>query len=431
MKVLIFGDGATETGFGRICDSIGVRAFKRGHQVLGAGLYFDGLLPPQFEGQPLPYHVAALASKPDPYGEVAKLIGVFQPDVVLCVQDYPYAVQLFQHPGIDWSRHARVMITPVDGVPIEPTWLDLLPHLDGAMTISEFGVKAFADAGYRVGLCRPGINPDKFFRIAPDQRREVRAKLGLTDGHFLLGTMAQNQGRKCISIMVEAFMAWAKDKPHARYLLDMDEVSPAGWHIPNMVRANGWDATKLIFRSDAIRAGITDLRDRYNALDAHVVLAHREGYGLPLVEAMACGVVSMAMDYCSGTEIVGDGRGCLVKPIDYSVIGTWGGARDYFPDKADFIGQLQWLHDHPAERAAMAERGMAWAREQTWDKAADATIAVLEAANARRKAWLAAQPVPAPEPPPAVLSPVIARPDAKGPGTDGVSVPVELVEGAA
>jgi len=430
VRVLLVSDSAVPTGFGRIIDEIGIRLVKRGQQVLATSYYYDGLLPPQFDGTPLPYHVAVLAGKPDQVGEIAKVIAAFQPEVVVSCQDFPYAVQLFLHPGIDWSRIARVMITPVDGTPIESGWLDLMPHLDGAMTISEFGVKAFADAGYRVGLCRPGINSDKFFRVTPEQRRETRAKLGLTDQHFVLGTMAQNQGRKAISIMLEAFMAWAKDKPHARYLLDMDEVSPAGWHIPNIVRANGWDATKLIFRNDAVRAGITDLRDRYNALDAHVVLAHREGYGLPLVEAMACGVVSMAMDYCSGTEIVGDGRGCLIKPIDYSVIGTWGGARDLFPDKTDYIRQLQWLHDNPAERAAMAERGMTWAREQTWDKAADATISVLEQANSRRKAWIAGQP-PAPEaPPPALAMPMVT------PNPDGQQVvpggeAVELVEGAA
>jgi len=127
------------------------------------------------------------------------------------------------------------------------------------------------------------------------------------------------------------------------------------------------------------------LRERYNALDAHMVISHREGYGLPLAEAMACGVVSIALDYCSGTEICGDGKGGLIKPLPFTSVSTWGGALDKYADLTDLTAQLQRLHDHPAERAALAEKGMAWARAQTWDAAADAMQDAVERVIKARK----------------------------------------------
>ena len=405
-KVLIVSDCGVATGYGRIADEIGIRMRKRGYDLMALSYFYDGLLPAQYDGTLLPYHVGVLTNKPNQLQDIANVIGAMQPDIVLSIQDFPYHTSLFSHPSIDWSKHSRVLITPVDGTPILPSWLSLLDNIEGALTISQFGVDAFADAGHSVDLCRPGINPNSFFRVPSSQRLEIRAKLGLDNSHFLLGTMAQNQGRKGISLMLKGFFDFAKGKPNARYLLDMDPISPAGWDIMSLCEQQDWDKSKLIMRHDALRMCVMTLNERYNALDAHVVIAHREGYGLPLAEAMACGVVSMAQDYCSGPEIIGDERGVLVKTLDYAVPGTWGGAEDRYPDMEHFVDRLNWLHDNPHERAAMAERGMKWARQQTWDNAADSVIAVLERVQEQRQAW--AEPTmigPMPTPGAPVVSP--------------------------
>ncbi len=89
----------------------------------------------------------------------------------------------------------------------------------------------------------------------------------------------------------------------------------------------------------------------------------------------------------------------LVKPLDFSVPGTWGGAEDYFPDMKDFVAKLQWLHDNPSERAAIAARGMAEARSHTWDQAVDVVQANIEKVLERRKKLTAQAPVAFPQAP--------------------------------
>ena len=113
----------------------------------------------------------------------------------------------------------------------------------------------------------------------------------------------------------------------------------------------------------------------------------------------------MALDYCSGTEICGDGKGILIDPIDYAGISTWGGALDKIPNIPQLTAALQRLYDNPDERRAIAKRGMAWARAQSWDAAADNVVKVIERMMAKR-----AQPVIAPPmfTPPA---PMVAKPD--------------------
>lgn len=400
-SILLVSDSGVSTGFGRIADNVGIRLTQRGFNIVGASFAYDGLLPPTMDGNRLPYHVATLQLKRSMgtwVEDVVNLVGAIQPDIVMVCQDAPYGEQIRNAP-IDWSKHKFVMITPVDGVPIEPNWVKVMADADGALTISEFGVNAFREAGVQVGLCRPGIAPNDFFELSAQQKAELRNKLGVPQDTFILGTMAQNQGRKAIPLMMEGFFEFAKDKK-ALYLLDMDETSQMGWNIKHLCQQNGWDASKLIFRADCIRQGITELRDRYNLLDAHVVLAHREGWGLPLVEAQACGVVSIAMDYCSGTEIVGDGKGLCIPPIDRQLYSTWGGAMDCIPDIDNFVAQLNEIYGSPAKRQLLAEAGQAWARQQTWDLATDNVHRVIM--NVMRPSIPQAPPAPpvAPEPVP-------------------------------
>lgn len=378
-KILTLSDDGVASGFGRIAMHLNTALTRRGYSIMAASIQYDGLLPPQYEGRPLPYWVAALAGK-NWLEETARLIGVYNPDIVLVIQDAPYAHHL-RHAPVDWSRHGFIAITPVDGLPILPDWIDTIKKADAALTISEFGVKAFRDAGVNVGLCRPGIDPDVFYRLPDAERLALRQRLNIAPDAFVMGMMAQNQGRKDIPDTLRAFFEFAKDKPTARLLLDMDAVSPAGWNIPAMCQQFSWDANKLIFRIDAQRAGLLHLRERYNLLDVHSVLSHREGFGLPLLESMACGVATMALDWCSGTEIVGKPkkrRGLLIRPLDYTSVSTWGNALDKFPDIAHVVSELQRMHDYPHERAMIAERGMTWARGQSWTAAIDKVVAAIE-----------------------------------------------------
>lgn len=387
-KIFVVSDQGTSSGYGRIAAELSNNLIKRGYHVMGASLSYDGLLPAVYDGDLLPYHIGSLQGKPNWPDCIVGMTSAYQPDVIWVIQDAPYS-GIVRNMPLDWSKIAFIMTSPVDGAPIHPAWVETAKQADALLTISEFGVRAWAETGVTAGLTRPGINPNKFYKIPDEQRTDIRRKLGITDDAFVLGMMAQHQGRKDIPGTMKAFFDFAKDKPTARLLLDMEPISPAGWDLPAMCKQFGWDVSKLIFRSDCIKKGMTELRDRYNVLDAHAVLAFREGFGLPILEAMACGVVSIAQDWCAGTEVLTDGRGILIPPIDYFMPSTWGGALDKLPDLNVMTDKLQWLHDNREERLAMAKRGMEWARRQTWDIAVDNAVAAIEKAVAKKKPVIA------------------------------------------
>lgn len=422
VKVFVLSDEGIPSGYGRIATEINRRLVKRGVDIFSASVMYDGKLPAQYDGERLPYWVGvARPVVPGTFYDldgVVNMINAYQPDIIHVIQDFPYAEGL-RNVGLDWSKFGFLITTPVDGAPLYPAWVDTAKKADALITISQFGVDAWRKQGVQAKLARPAANLDTFYRLPDERRAAIRAKLGIEPGAFVWGMVAMNQGRKAIPQTLKAFFSFAEDKPTARLLLDMDAQSPAGWDIPAVCQQQGWSAGKLIFKSDCIQRGVTGLNERYNAMDFHSVISYREGFGLPLVESMACGVLTAAQDYSSGTEVVGGGRGVLIPSVDYFQVSTWGGAMDKLPDYEALARLAQHYHDHKEEAAAVAKRGMEWARGYTWDAAADTVFNTLHEIADRRK------PAPAPV---ASIAPVQPAHTAVTPQPDGVAREIELVE---
>ena len=110
------------------------------------------------------------------------------------------------------------------------------------------------------------------------------------------------------------------------------------------------------------RVGSAELADLYTAAGCFVFPSRYEGFGLPCLEAMACGCPVAAYSNSSLVEVVG-GAGCLVRDGDSVALGT---------------AAAEMIDDRDRWRKAGLER----ARIFSWDKAADATIAAYEAVAA-------------------------------------------------
>ena len=397
-KILWFGDLVTPSGFGRIGNEVGKRLALRGYVMQGAAISYTGW------PHALPFNWIYPLGGQDIFGGLTQIANGFQPDLIVSCQDFPYHLQIWNACRIDFSRIKWMFITPIDGTPIHSDWVKLVDFADGAMVISRFGVEAMRQEGKRISLCHPGVDASEFYPAESEERTKLRALMGYGADDYIVGVVCMNQGRKAISKMVEGFFEFARDKPDARLYLDMDKTSPAGWDIPTLLtqmNLSDGDKARVKYREDAFKAQeLLPLRNRYVMLDVHMVISHREGFGLPILESMACKIPSMALDYCSGPEIAGEGRGVLVKRIDYMESGTWGGARDAFPDMADLIRNLNQLYADKSIAALFAQRGYEWAVKQTWDAATDQVEGVIQSALARprKDKPIHAAPIPNPAP---------------------------------
>jgi glycosyltransferase involved in cell wall biosynthesis len=109
------------------------------------------------------------------------------------------------------------------------------------------------------------------------------------------------------------------------------------------------------------------LRALYQCAGVLVYPSVHEGFGFPVLEAMACGLPVVAADTTALPEVVGEGGICL--PLDKPEL--WAAA----------IADL--LRDQAHRREAV-RRALAHAAEFSWEKAARRTAQVYDEAVARR-----------------------------------------------
>jgi glycosyltransferase involved in cell wall biosynthesis len=113
------------------------------------------------------------------------------------------------------------------------------------------------------------------------------------------------------------------------------------------------------------RLAAADMPLLYGAAHALVQPSLYEGFGLPPLEAMACGVPVLCSDGGALPEVVGDAA--LVVDRD---------------DTAAMAAAIDRLAEDAALRAALVARGRARARAFTWERSAQATARVYRAAIA-------------------------------------------------
>jgi glycosyltransferase involved in cell wall biosynthesis len=186
----------------------------------------------------------------------------------------------------------------------------------------------------------------------------VRARYGLGDRPYVLavGTV---QPRKNYELLVRAFRAVAQAGPHVLVI-----AGGRGW------LTEGLDAeiTRQGVADRVILPGFVDDADLpalYSAADLFVFPSLYEGFGLPLLEAMACGVPVISSDASSLPEVAatgGEPAALLLPPGDEA---AWSAA------------MLRLLTDETA-RQRLSTAGVAQAARFTWQAAARQLAALYE-----------------------------------------------------
>ncbi|NDJ52494.1 MAG: glycosyltransferase family 4 protein, partial [Chloroflexi bacterium] len=206
--------------------------------------------------------------------------------------------------------------------------------------IAEYGT-----APTKISVLYSGVDP-RFSPITdPDHLSALRQRYQIGEARFVLavGTV---QPRKNYARLAEAVAAQADP--------DVKLVIAGG---------KGWLEDDLYRRIDALKLGQRvqflgfvpdeDLPSLYSAAEILAFPSLYEGFGLPILEAMACGTPVLTANVSSMPEVAGDAA-LLVDPTSVDAL-------------ADALTQLL---DRETLRTTLIERGFAQAKRFTWAKAA-------------------------------------------------------------
>lgn len=195
------------------------------------------------------------------------------------------------------------------------------------------------------------------FRPLPAQDvARWRERRGLPKTFVLyLGTL---QPRKNLETLIRAFAHWRQDAPPFHREVVLVLAGARGWFYDTLFRlVEDLGLRKHIFFPGYVPSD--ELPYWYNAATVFAYPSLFEGFGLPVLEAMACGTPVLAAATSSLPEIVGD-AGILLPPDD---VEAW----------TEALGRM--LAD-PDLRATLAQAGRARASQFSWQRAARETLAV-------------------------------------------------------
>jgi glycosyltransferase involved in cell wall biosynthesis len=202
----------------------------------------------------------------------------------------------------------------------------------------------------------PNAVKSAFYPRPSAEVEQVKKAFDISAPYFLF--VGTPQPRKNIARVVEAFLAVTRKVERVQLVI-------AGKSTPELGKLRR--AHQAAFASGRVVAtgyvSDDDLACLYSGCIALVFPSLYEGFGIPVLEAMACGAPVITSNTTALPEAAGDAA-LLVDPEDTAAIAA----------------AMRRVLDVPDLRAALRARGFAHARQFTWARTARATVEAYQAA---------------------------------------------------
>ena len=280
--------------------------------------------------------------------------------------------------------------------PVVETWYEnKLGHLRRAALLL-----AISDSSRREGIEHLGFPPDACVSIStaadahfkpeaiePGRAAALRERYGLK-GPFVMYTGGIDH-RKNIEGLIRAFALMPASRRASHQLAIVCSADPdARTALVKLARQQGLAADRLVLTGYVPE---DDLVALYNLCELFVFPSFHEGFGLPALEAMACGAPVIGSDSSSIPEVIGRAD-ALFDPTSIDAIGS----------------AMSAVLDDPARAAELRAHGLRQATRFSWDTSARRALEAFEEMHRQRSAatTVAVAAAPAARPRLAFVSPL-------------------------
>jgi glycosyltransferase involved in cell wall biosynthesis len=230
----------------------------------------------------------------------------------------------------------------------------LLARAAAVITVSEYSKTSICSAfdvdPQRIHVIPNGVNHDRFTPGSDAVSRLARPYVLYVGGHT---------PRKNVDRVIAAFARARQEVPEGDLRLVL--AGPVG-HAQARLRAAAPDDLPADALSFAGHVSDDELVELYRRSLALVSPSLYEGFGMPMLEAMACGTRVIAANRSAQAEVAGDAA-TLVDPEDVDAVAR---------------AMVEVLSETDAQRGEWRERGLARAAHFTWTAAARQTLAIYD-----------------------------------------------------
>lgn len=248
----------------------------------------------------------------EPYGnDVMSLHSInWRADVLLTLTDTWIINTGAIAPGLKW-----VPWYPIDHINLPDSIKRNLSTAYRRIAMSKFGQRVVQEAGLHSYHVPHGVDTKVY---KPMDKAEARRMLGWKEDAYIMGMVAMNKGNPSRKSFVEILTAFRDFKRvhkdaifYAHTGLSLNGEAN-GINMYQLCNSLGLIPNKDVMFPDqyALYLGIPDstMAVMYNALDVHVLVSKGEGFGIPIIEAQACGTPVIVGDWTAMGELCHSGQ---------------------------------------------------------------------------------------------------------------------------
>lgn len=341
-----------------------------------------------------------------------------RPDVVLIIGSPSNA---FRYRGIKsgdcaiGGRNAKVVLySPIEGHPLSRDSIEGLQMADELVSYCKYGQEITKELANRDSvIAYHGVDHVDWFRYPEDVRQKMKGLVGFDK--FIIGSVGVNKRTKGMVELLQVARE-IKDRGHKGVFFYLhtnpDRQTMLGYDLRYLAEYYGVDDIvqwRIVFDNDSywkghdaandtfqyIRDGNSerpstreergmffasfDMRAIYNCMDLYIDLSQNEGWGLPLHEAMACGVPSLSLrDGMVRTEVF-EGGPDFIEPLPHR---TWStlhtGAKLVTVDPKVAADKIEHYLENKDELEPLGKRCYDVAWKYKWDDAAEVIDAAIQ-----------------------------------------------------
>ncbi len=239
-----------------------------------------------------------------------KAVNAKQPDLMITLYD------VWVLSGKAYDTIPIASWTPIDHNPVPPAVLLWLKKENVTpLAMSKFGLQQINKVGVEGHYVPHSIDTKVFKPTDTIAGMPGQEFMGFEDDRFIVGMNAANKAsgiihRKAFGENMMAFAMLCRKYPDAILYIHTDASSPHGWNLMALGQMLGIPVDNLAFPDPlAYRYGMSQemLAGIYSQMDVLLAPSYGEGFGVPTVEAQACGVPVIVSNFAASPELVGDG----------------------------------------------------------------------------------------------------------------------------
>lgn len=219
-----------------------------------------------------------------------------------------YNQMKFDHPIVSW--------VPLDHITPPPRVIEFLRRENvTAITMAPHGQEQLESVGIASTYIPHGIDV-KVYRPTPDINGiATREFMGVPEDTFLVGIVAANKAngsihRKAFAENLLAFATFHKKYPNSMvYIHSEPSRAYGGFDLGGLLRNVGLDKSSVLLPDPMmLRQGYPDkhMAAFYTAFDVLLSTSYGEGFGIPTVEAQACGTRVITSNFAASKDLASE-----------------------------------------------------------------------------------------------------------------------------